>query len=75
MLWAVTWYAYSSEKIGIADLSGPQQYCVNQSNAIKILQSLRDTKEDLATKLQQLRDTEPSVRSLDLSSYLLIPSR
>jgi actin cytoskeleton-regulatory complex protein PAN1 len=50
-----------------------QQYCVNQSNAIRILQSLREAKPDLAAKLQHLRENDPSVRSLDLSSYLLIP--
>jgi len=50
-----------------------QQYCVNQSNAIKILQSLREANSELATKLQHLRESDPSVRSLDLSSYLLIP--
>ena len=50
-----------------------QQYCVNQSNAIKILQSLREAHSELAAKLQYLRESDPSVRSLDLSSYLLIP--
>ena len=50
-----------------------QQYCVNQSNAIKILQSLREAKPDLAAKLQHLRENDASARSLDLSSYLLIP--
>lgn len=29
-----------------------QDYCVNQANAAKVLQSLRQTKPDLATKLQ-----------------------
>lgn len=50
-----------------------QQYCVNQSNAIRILQSLREAKPDLAAKLQHLRENDASARSLDLSSYLLIP--
>ncbi|KAK0492066.1 hypothetical protein EDD18DRAFT_1080080 [Armillaria luteobubalina] len=48
------------------------EYCVNQSNAIKVLQSLRDTRPDLAARLQHLRD-DPAARNLDLSSYLLIP--
>ena len=50
-----------------------QQYCVNQSNAIKILQSIREANSELAAKLQHIRENDPSVRSLDLSSYLLIP--
>ncbi|KAK0227784.1 hypothetical protein IW262DRAFT_1445704 [Armillaria fumosa] len=48
------------------------EYCVNQSNAIKVLQSLRDSRPDLAARLQHLRD-DPAARNLDLSSYLLIP--
>jgi len=48
------------------------QYCVNTGAAIKILQSLRDSKPELASHLQRLRD-DPSVRGLDLSSYLLTP--
>ena len=50
-----------------------QQYCVNQGSAIRILQSIREANPELAAKLQHLRENEPSVRSLDLSSYLLIP--
>ncbi|KAG8833257.1 hypothetical protein FRC17_011032 [Serendipita sp. 399] len=46
---------------------------VYMANAIKILQALRDSKPELATKLHQLRETDPTVRGLDLSSYLLIP--
>ncbi|SJL15191.1 uncharacterized protein ARMOST_18677 [Armillaria ostoyae] len=48
------------------------EYCVNQSNAIKMLQSLRDLWPDLAAQLQHLRD-DPAARNLNLSSYLLTP--
>ncbi|THV00744.1 hypothetical protein K435DRAFT_750939 [Dendrothele bispora CBS 962.96] len=48
------------------------EYCVNQANAIKVLQSLRDSNPELASHLQRLRDG-PTARNLDLSSYLLIP--
>ncbi|SJL08834.1 uncharacterized protein ARMOST_12205 [Armillaria ostoyae] len=48
------------------------EYCINQSNAIKVLQSLHDSQPDLAAQLQHLRD-DPAARNLDLSSYLLIP--
>ncbi|EGO21969.1 hypothetical protein SERLADRAFT_417338 [Serpula lacrymans var. lacrymans S7.9] len=47
-------------------------YCVNQSNAGKVLQSMRDTNPELASNLQTLRE-DPVARSLDLSSYLLVP--
>ncbi|KAG8868591.1 hypothetical protein FRC20_003109 [Serendipita sp. 405] len=57
----------------IAAMGVYMQYCVNQGNAIKILQTLRDSKPDLASKLHQLRENDPTVRGLDLSSYLLIP--
>jgi len=49
-----------------------QEYCVNQSNATRVLQSLRDKNTDLAALLQRLRE-DPAVRNLDLSSYLLVP--
>ncbi|KAJ3537063.1 hypothetical protein NM688_g6740 [Phlebia brevispora] len=49
------------------------EYCINQANAIKVLQSLRQSNPDLASCLQRLRDG-PAVRNLDLSSYLLVPS-
>ncbi|KAI0312324.1 hypothetical protein OF83DRAFT_1146615 [Amylostereum chailletii] len=49
-----------------------REYCTNQGNAIKVLQSLRESQPDLALHLQHLRD-EPAVRNLDLSSYLLVP--
>jgi len=48
------------------------EYCINQSMAIKVLQTLRASKPELAACLQRLRD-DPAVRNLDLSSYLLIP--
>lgn len=47
-------------------------YCLNQHNAAKVLQSMRDSNADLATQLQRLRD-DPSARNLDLSHYLLVP--
>ncbi|PPQ97490.1 hypothetical protein CVT26_002719 [Gymnopilus dilepis] len=49
------------------------EYCVNQSVAIKVLKSLRDSNPELAGHLQRLRDENPRVRNLDLSSYLLAP--
>ncbi|KAF8626353.1 hypothetical protein AX15_005009 [Amanita polypyramis BW_CC] len=49
------------------------EYCVNQGTAAKVLQSLRETNHDLAQHLQLLRDSNPVVRNLDLSSYLLAP--
>ncbi|KAF5349732.1 hypothetical protein D9756_008898 [Leucocoprinus leucothites] len=57
----------------IPSMSVYLEYCVNQSIAIKVLKSLRDAKPELASHLQRLRDSEPSVRNLDLSSYLLAP--
>ncbi|WVQ83634.1 hypothetical protein IAT38_005775 [Cryptococcus sp. DSM 104549] len=48
-------------------------YCVNQQQAIKLLQTLRQEKPELEAHLQNIRETNPSVRGLDLSSYLLIP--
>ncbi|KAI6004671.1 Dbl homology domain-containing protein [Pisolithus albus] len=47
-------------------------YCVNQANAGKMLQSLRDANPELSAQLQCLRE-DPSARNLDLSSYLLVP--
>lgn len=47
-------------------------YCINQSNAINVLQSIRDKRPEVASHLQRLRE-DPSVRNLDLSSYLLAP--
>ncbi|KAI6140316.1 Dbl homology domain-containing protein [Pisolithus tinctorius] len=47
-------------------------YCVNQANAGKVLQSLRDTNPELSVQLQCLRE-DPLARNLDLSSYLLVP--
>ncbi|CAE6423462.1 unnamed protein product, partial [Rhizoctonia solani] len=48
-------------------------YCVHQAPAIKVLQGLRETNPELAIHLQRLRDEDPDIRNLDLSSYLLIP--
>lgn len=47
-------------------------YCVNQSIATKILQTIRASNPDVASRLQRLKD-DPVCRNLDLSSYLLIP--
>ncbi|KAI6037322.1 Dbl homology domain-containing protein [Pisolithus microcarpus] len=49
-------------------------YCVNQANAGKVLQSLRDANPELSAPLQCLRE-DPSAGNLDLSSYLLVPMR
>ncbi|WWD16911.1 hypothetical protein CI109_101343 [Kwoniella shandongensis] len=48
-------------------------YCVNQHQAIKLLQSLRESNPELSSHLQNIRETNPAVRGLDLSSFLLIP--
>ncbi|PFH53549.1 hypothetical protein AMATHDRAFT_73354 [Amanita thiersii Skay4041] len=48
------------------------QYCVNHATAIKVLHSLREANQELASHLQALRE-DPAVRNLDLSSYLLAP--
>ncbi|CDZ97229.1 RhoGEF GTPase [Phaffia rhodozyma] len=48
-------------------------YCVNQSTAASILQSLRRKNLKLEEILQSLRTNEPALRGLDLSSFLLIP--
>ncbi|KAI0294656.1 hypothetical protein B0F90DRAFT_1755296 [Multifurca ochricompacta] len=49
-----------------------REYCVNQANGIRVLQSLRAKNADLAAHVQRLRE-DPAVRNLDLSSYLLVP--
>ncbi|TCD66409.1 hypothetical protein EIP91_001400 [Steccherinum ochraceum] len=59
-------------KGNMAHMGVYMDYCVNQANAAKVLQSLRQANPELAARLQQLRD-DPSVRNLDLSSYLLVP--
>ena len=47
---------------------------MNQANAARVLRSLRAENTELASHLQALRDENPAVRNLDLSSYLLVPS-
>ncbi|KIK78082.1 hypothetical protein PAXRUDRAFT_17082 [Paxillus rubicundulus Ve08.2h10] len=47
-------------------------YCVKQANAGNVLRSMRESNHELAAQLQSLRE-HPSVRNLDLSSYLLVP--
>lgn len=59
-------------KNNISHMGVYMEYCINQSYAIKVLQSLREGNPELASTLQRLRD-EPIVRNLDLSSYLLVP--
>ncbi|KAF9650631.1 hypothetical protein BDM02DRAFT_1351141 [Thelephora ganbajun] len=48
------------------------EYCVNEGTAIKLLQTLRVQNPGLAAHLNRLRE-DPTVRNLDLSSYLLVP--
>ncbi|OXH48550.1 hypothetical protein J004_04452, partial [Cryptococcus neoformans] len=48
-------------------------YCVNQHQAIKLLQSLREEKPELDVHLRHIQATNSSIRGLDLSHYLLIP--
>ncbi|ODN95281.1 hypothetical protein L198_04672 [Cryptococcus wingfieldii CBS 7118] len=48
-------------------------YCINQHQAIKLLQSLREERPELNAHLQHIRETNASIRGLDLSSFLLIP--
>lgn len=57
------------------NMSVYRTYCVNQSQAGKLLQSLRSSTPALQAELQNIRETNPDVRGLDLSSFLLIPSR
>ncbi|KAI6144078.1 hypothetical protein BKA82DRAFT_32571 [Pisolithus tinctorius] len=47
-------------------------YCINQANAGKVLQPLRDTNQELSAQLRCLWE-DPSARNLDLSSSLLAP--
>ncbi|ELU37390.1 protein binding protein [Rhizoctonia solani AG-1 IA] len=51
----------------------PPLYIPRLAPAIKVLQGLRETNSELASHLQRLRDEDPDIRNLDLSSYLLIP--
>ncbi|WVO21625.1 uncharacterized protein IAS62_002934 [Cryptococcus decagattii] len=48
-------------------------YCVNQHQAIKLLQSLREEKPELDAHLRHIQATNGYIRGLDLSHYLLIP--
>jgi len=50
-----------------------QTYCVNQQQASRLLQSLRQVTPELAAHLQSIRESNSFVRGLDLSSFLLIP--
>ncbi len=52
-----------------------QQYCVNQGQGSKVLQSLRQSNISLSEHLDRIRNEDSSIRSLDLSSFLLIPSK
>ncbi|KAL5533504.1 hypothetical protein ACEPAF_5280 [Sanghuangporus sanghuang] len=59
-------------ELHMGSMSVYADYCINQGNATKILQSIRDSRPDVASHLQRLRE-DPTVRNLDLSSYLLAP--
>ncbi len=48
-------------------------YCVNQSTAAEILKSERQRDPSIGAHLANIRATNPIVRNLDLSSFLLIP--
>ncbi|KAL7419920.1 hypothetical protein Q5752_005838 [Cryptotrichosporon argae] len=48
-------------------------YCINQHQAARMLQTLRASNAKLAVELDSIRDNEPAVRGLDLSSFLLEP--
>lgn len=50
-------------------------YCVNQSSAAQILQAERERSPPVDALLQSLRREHPAARGLDLSGFLLIPSK
>jgi hypothetical protein len=52
LTWPCTWFvSLLSEFTGHSWIS-PQEYCVNQGAAIKVLKSLRDSNPELASHLQ-----------------------
>ncbi|KAI0933423.1 hypothetical protein AcV5_005570 [Taiwanofungus camphoratus] len=59
-------------KNSMSDMGVYVEYCVNHATAIRVLQSIRQSNAEFASCLQRLRD-DPAARSLDLSSYLLVP--
>ncbi|KAI9449187.1 hypothetical protein F5148DRAFT_1248554 [Russula earlei] len=56
----------------MVDMICYKDYCVNQTIAVKVLKSVREKNPELAALLQRLRE-DPAARSLDISSYLLVP--
>ncbi|KZT54344.1 hypothetical protein CALCODRAFT_456827 [Calocera cornea HHB12733] len=56
----------------MANMAIYESYCVNQAPASRVLQRLRESNKPLGAHLEQLR-SDPQVRGLDLSSYLLEP--
>lgn len=48
-------------------------YCVNQSQANRLLQSQRQSNPALQAHLQKIREDNDDTRGLDLASFLLIP--
>ena len=81
---------FLSPRVDLRFLCDGQEYCVNEGTAIRLLQTLRMQNPELNAQLnvkssprrwtwsltlpQRLRE-DPAVRNLDLSSYLLVPSK
>lgn len=59
----------------MANMSVYIPYCVNQETATSILASERTRNIQLESLLAKLRNEHPSARGLDLSHFLLIPSK
>lgn len=58
----------------LKDLDVYIPYCLNQENARRLLVQLRRQRPELDRELVSIRENEPAVRGLDLSSFLLEPS-
>lgn len=58
----------------LKDLDVYIPYCLNQENARRLLVQLRRQRPELDAKLVEIRNGEPAVRGLDISSFLLEPS-
>jgi hypothetical protein len=56
------------------NLSEYMPYCLHQDSARKLLVELRRTNPALEAALQDIKNNNPDVRGLDLSSFLLEPS-
>lgn len=59
----------------LKDLDVYIPYCLNQENARRLLVQLRRQRPELDQKLVAIRNDEPTVRGLDISSFLLEPSK